>query len=114
MQEIRELLSDFPVLSVQLQCGSGTGAGVARAALEDPEMLEEWDRDRLFLLRGQRVPVAPTPTDMLLCVARLPLHYNEAQFTGLVRSYGEVRRCFLMISEKTGTSLRAFCYFVHP
>ncbi|KAE8742295.1 hypothetical protein FOCC_FOCC012174 [Frankliniella occidentalis] len=98
------MLVDFPVLSVQLQCGSGTGAGVARAALEDPEMLEEWDRDRLFLLRGQRVPVAPTPTDMLLCVARLPLHYSESQFTGLVRSYGEVRRCFLMISEKTGES----------
>ncbi|KAK3909479.1 Ribonucleoprotein PTB-binding 1 [Frankliniella fusca] len=103
-EEIRELLVDFPVLSVQLQCGSGTGAGVARASLEDPEMLEEWDRDRLFLLRGQRVPVAPTPTDMLLCVARLPLHYTESQFTGLVRSYGEVRRCFLMISEKTGES----------
>jgi len=101
-QEIRDLLSDFPVVSVQLQCGSGTGAGVARASLDDPEMLEDWDRDRVFTLRGQRVPVAPTPTDMLLCVARLPLSFTEHQFAALVSAYGEVRRCFLMISEKSG------------
>ncbi|XP_068082305.1 ribonucleoprotein PTB-binding 1 [Anabrus simplex] len=65
-------------------------------------MLEDWDRDRVFLLRGQRVPVSPTPTEMMLCVARLPLTYTEAQFTALVRTYGEIRRSFLMISEKTG------------
>ncbi|GLH14926.1 Protein elav [Gryllus bimaculatus] len=100
--EIRELLSDFPVHSVQLQ--SGTGSGSARAVLEDPEMLEDWDRDRIFLLRGQRVPVSPTPTEMMLCVARLPLTYSETQFTSLVRTYGEVKRSFLMISEKTGES----------
>lgn len=100
LQEIRELLSDFPVQSVQLQCG--TGSGMARAVLEDPEMLEEWDRDRAFHLRGQRVPVSPTPTEMMLCVARLPLTYTETQFTALVRTYGDIYRSFLMISEKTG------------
>lgn len=100
LQEIRELLSDFPVQSVQLQCG--TGSGMARAVLEDPEMLEEWDRDRAFHLRGQRVPVSPTPTEMMLCIARLPLTYTETQFTALVRTYGDIYRSFLMISEKTG------------
>ncbi|XP_021933199.1 ribonucleoprotein PTB-binding 1-like isoform X4 [Zootermopsis nevadensis] len=77
---------------------------MARAVLEDPEMLEEWDRDRAFHLRGQRVPVSPTPTEMMLCVARLPLTYTETQFTALVRTYGDIYRSFLMISEKTGDS----------
>ena len=108
LQEIRELLSDFPVQSVQLQCG--TGSGIARAILEDPEMLEDWDRDRAFHLRGQRVPVSPTPTEMMLCVARLPLTYTETQFTALVKTYGDIYRSFLMISEKTGNFMaRVFC-----
>jgi hypothetical protein len=111
LQEIRELLSDFPVQSVQLQCG--TGSGIARAILEDPEMLEDWDRDRAFHLRGQRVPVSPTPTEMMLCVARLPLTYTETQFTALVKTYGDIYRSFLMISEKTGNCMpRVFCVSV--
>lgn len=75
---------------------------MARAELEDPEMLEEWDRERTFLLRNQCVPVTPTATEMMLCVANLPLNYSEEQFLTLVKSCGEVRRGFLMISEKTG------------
>ncbi|RZF42053.1 hypothetical protein LSTR_LSTR006646 [Laodelphax striatellus] len=101
--EIRELLCDFPVQSVQV-VNSGTGSSMARAILEDPEMLEDWDRNRVFLLRGQCVPVTPTLTEMMLCVARLPLDYTEEQFTTLISAYGEVRRHFLMISEKTGES----------
>nr|CAD7395644.1 unnamed protein product [Timema poppensis] len=101
-QEIRELLSDFPVQSVFLQCG--TGSGTARAVLEDPELLEEWDKERIFLLRGQRVLVCPSPTDMMLCVARLPTTYTEEHFQALVHTYGKVQCSFLMISEKTGES----------
>ncbi|XP_075218057.1 ribonucleoprotein PTB-binding 1-like isoform X2 [Lycorma delicatula] len=101
--EIREMLCDFPVQSVQVM-HSGTGSSMARAVLEDPEMLEDWDRNRVFHLRGQCVPVTPTHTEMMLCVARLPLQYTEEQFTALIRSYGEIKRHFLMISEKTGES----------
>jgi hypothetical protein len=82
---------------------------MARAVLEDPEMLEEWDRDRAFHLRGQRVPVSPTPTEMMLCIARLPLTYTETQFTALVRTYGDIYRSFLMISEKTGNLMINVC-----
>ncbi|KAK6620033.1 hypothetical protein RUM44_006433 [Polyplax serrata] len=98
--EIRQMLSDFPIISVTLSCGHGS-AGSAKAYLEDPEMLEEWDKDRAFLLRGQKIPVSPTLTELVLCVARYPLHYSESHFTGLVSSYGEVKMCFLMVSEKT-------------
>ncbi|KAF4525138.1 hypothetical protein B566_EDAN005080 [Ephemera danica] len=100
--DVRELLTDFPVQMVVLQTGAGSGS--ARVSLEDPEMLEDWDRERVFVLRGQRVPVVPAPTEMMLCVARLPPAFTEPQFAALVRSYGEVRRCFLMISERTGAS----------
>lgn len=95
------MLSDFPISSVILSCGHGS-AGSAKAYLEDPEMLEDWDKDRTFLLRGQKIPVSPTLTEMVLCVARYPMKYNESHFSGLVSSYGEVKTCFLMISEKTG------------
>lgn len=78
---------------------------MARVTLEDPELrMEEWDFNKQFMLRGQRIPVSPTPTDMLLCVARLPFNYTEHQFTRLVQMYGEVRKTFLIISEKTGES----------
>ncbi|XP_054290898.1 ribonucleoprotein PTB-binding 1-like [Macrosteles quadrilineatus] len=102
MTEIRELLNDFPVTKITVT--SGAGSSMARAELEDPEMLEEWDRDRTFLLRGQCVPVCPAATEMMLCVANLPLDYTEEQFNALVKSCGEVKRSFLMISEKTGES----------
>lgn len=78
---------------------------MARADLEDPEMLEDWDRERSFLLRGQCVPVTPTATELMLCVARLPPDFTEEQFQTLVKSCGDVRRSFLMISEKTGESV---------
>lgn len=100
LQDLRELLADFPVQMVVLQ--TGAGSGTARMVLEDPEMLEDWDRERVFVLRGQRVPVVPAPTEMMLCVARLPSAFTESQFAALVRSYGEVRRSFLMLSERTG------------
>ncbi|KAG8236530.1 hypothetical protein J437_LFUL015804 [Ladona fulva] len=102
-EEIRELLSDFPVHSVQIMAGV-SGSVHALVSLEDPEMLEEWDREKIFILRSQRLPVAPERTEMVLCVARLPLTYTEEEFKTLVQNHGEVNMCFLMISEKSGES----------
>lgn len=103
LQEIRKLLIEFPVESIHISTTSGSS--MARVTLEDPELrMEEWDFNKQFVLRGQRIPVSPTPTEMLLCVARLPYNYTEDQFTRLVQMYGEVRKTFLIISEKTGES----------
>ncbi|XP_071448312.1 ribonucleoprotein PTB-binding 1-like [Hetaerina americana] len=102
-EEIRELLSDFPVQSVQIVAGV-SGSVAARVTLEDPEMLEEWDRERVFLLRNQRMPVAPERTEMVMCVARLPISYTDEKFRALLLTYGDVSMCFLMISEKSGAS----------
>ncbi|VVC45122.1 RNA recognition motif domain [Cinara cedri] len=102
-EEIRKLLIEFPVESIHISTTSGSS--MARVTLEDPELrMEEWDFNKQFMLRGQRIPVSPTPTEMLLCVARLPYKYTEDQFTRLVQMYGEVRKTFLIISEKTGES----------
>ncbi|KAL5237531.1 hypothetical protein ACI65C_004941 [Semiaphis heraclei] len=102
-EEIRKLLIEFPVESIHISTTSGSS--MARVTLEDPELrMEEWDFHKQFVLRGQRIPVSPTPTEMLLCVARLPYSYTEDQFTRLVQMYGEVRKTFLIISEKTGES----------
>lgn len=65
-------------------------------------MLEDWDRNAVFTIRGQRVTIVPSLSEMLLCVGRIPLTYTEAQFNNLVSSYGEIRRAFLMISDRTG------------
>lgn len=97
------MLIEFPVESVHISTTSGSS--MARVTLEDPELrMEEWDFSKQFVLRGQRIPVSPTATEMLLCVARLPFSYTEAQFARLVQMYGEVRKTFLIISERTGES----------
>lgn len=102
-QEIRKLLIEFPVESIHISTTSGSS--MAKVTLEDPELrMEEWDSNKQFMLRGQRIPVSPTPTEGLLCVARLPFNYTEDQFVRLVQMYGEVRKTFLIISEKTGES----------
>ncbi|OXA63363.1 Ribonucleoprotein PTB-binding 1 [Folsomia candida] len=94
--EIRELLAEWEVQSVTVQSGS------ARVSLCSPEVLEDWDRNAVFTVRGQRVTIVPSLSEMLLCVGRIPLTYTEAQFNNLVSSYGEIRRAFVMISERTG------------
>lgn len=44
------------------------------------------------------------PTDALLCIANLPQLYTQQQFEELVRPFGNLERCFLVYSEKTGHS----------
>lgn len=101
--ELRELLSDLPVQCIHID-SNPQGSSSARAVLEDPEMLDDWDTSRVFTLRGQRVPVTPSPVENILCVGRLPLSLTEQEFKSLVEQYGVIKMCFLMISEKTGDS----------
>lgn len=102
-QEIAQLLSDFEIDSIQLS-GNDEKSSSATVSLCNPEVLDEWNSDQTFLLRGQSVSVAPTPTEMVLCVAKLPFHFTETNFYSLIKPYGDVDMFFLMISEKTGKS----------
>lgn len=102
-QEISQLLNDFPIKCIQITSNDETSSS-ALVTLENAEILDDWNPDQTFLLRGQSVVVSPMPTEMLLCVARIPFHYTEDDFYNLVKTYGEIKTYFLMISEKTGKS----------
>ncbi|XKL61535.1 hypothetical protein PGB90_008592 [Kerria lacca] len=102
-QEIAQLLNDFSIQYIHLTSNDDKSS-TATVTLNNPEVLDEWNSDRTFLLRGQSVSVLPTPTEMLLCIAKLPFHFTESDFNDLIKVYGEVKMYFLMISEKTGKS----------
>lgn len=58
----------------------------------------------LSKLRDKEISVQLQPTDALLCIANLPQLYTQQQFEELVRPFGNLERCFLVYSEKTGHS----------
>uniref|UniRef100_A0A663NF52 RRM domain-containing protein n=1 Tax=Athene cunicularia TaxID=194338 RepID=A0A663NF52_ATHCN len=58
----------------------------------------------LSKLREKEISVQLQPTDALLCIANLPQLYTQQQFEELVRPFGNLERCFLVYSEKTGHS----------
>lgn len=102
-QEIAQLLNDFAIDFIHLSSNDDKSS-TATVTLENPEVLDEWNSERTFLLRGQSVSVSPTPTEMVLCVAKLPFCYTESDFHDLIKGFGDVKMYFLMISEKTGAS----------
>ncbi|NXJ72889.1 RAVR1 protein, partial [Rostratula benghalensis] len=55
-------------------------------------------------LREKEISVQLQPTDALLCIANLPQLYTQHQFEELVRPFGNLERCFLVYSQKTGHS----------
>lgn len=113
--EIRDMLSarGLKSSSVTLSpCGSGPNwaRAVPLNAESQPDFWEEWKqlcvRDKLdaCTIRGHKISLSPSPTENLLCVARLPRDLLDDEFKELVSSYGPVRRCFLLYSDKTGES----------
>lgn len=112
-QEIREMLNARGLKSTSVTlspCGSGPNWARAAPVNADshPDFWEEWKqlcvRDKLdaCTIRGHKVSLCPSPTENLLCVARLPRDLLDDEFKELVSSYGPVRRCFLLYSDKTG------------
>ncbi|XP_041913230.1 LOW QUALITY PROTEIN: ribonucleoprotein PTB-binding 2 [Alosa sapidissima] len=55
-------------------------------------------------VRGRLISVQLQPTDSLLCVANLPHTLSAEAFHQLVRSHGNVERCFLVHSPRSGHS----------
>ncbi|KAL2089704.1 hypothetical protein ACEWY4_014392 [Coilia grayii] len=55
-------------------------------------------------VRGRLINVQLQPTDSLLCVANLPHTLSSEAFHALVRSHGNVERCFLVHSPRSGHS----------
>jgi len=105
-QEILAMFSDFPLAEIKLNVKSGI-AGQASIYLEEPELLDEWSKKRVFRMRGQKIPVSPTLSEDLLCVAGLPFDYTQKRFEQLAMCFGKIKNAFLMISEKTGKGLHS-------
>lgn len=51
------------------------------------------------LFCGSKVDVRILPSNKLLCIAQLPLRMGERGFVELVKNYGEIERCFLMLTK---------------
>lgn len=99
------------VISVSLTGTGSSSAGPnwARVVLGDtgPDFWDDWKTTAGrgdYTIRGHKVTLTPSLTDNLLCVARLPRDLSEHEFKHLVSNFGEIRRCFLLYSDKTGNA----------
>nr|XP_008174237.1 ribonucleoprotein PTB-binding 1 isoform X3 [Chrysemys picta bellii] len=100
-QEVHDLLSDYELK----YCFVDKYKGTAFVTLLNGEQAESAiQKFHLSQLRDKEISVQLQPTDALLCIANLPQLYTQQQFEELVRPFGNLERCFLVYSEKTGHS----------
>ncbi|XP_062975379.1 ribonucleoprotein PTB-binding 1 isoform X3 [Elgaria multicarinata webbii] len=100
-QEVHDLLSDYELK----YCFVDKYKGTAFVTLLNGEQAESAIKKfHLSKLRDKEITVQLQPTDALLCIANLPQLYTQQQFEDLVRPFGNLERCFLVYSEKTGHS----------
>ncbi|XP_066473774.1 ribonucleoprotein PTB-binding 1 isoform X2 [Tiliqua scincoides] len=100
-QEVHDLLSDYELK----YCFVDKYKGTAFVTLLNGEQAESAIKKfHLSKLRDKEISVQLQPTDALLCIANLPQLYTQQQFEDLVRPFGNLERCFLVYSEKTGHS----------
>nr|XP_034953144.1 ribonucleoprotein PTB-binding 1 [Zootoca vivipara] len=100
-QEVHDLLSDYELK----YCFVDKYKGTAFVTLLNGEQAESAIKQfHLSKLRDKEITVQLQPTDALLCIANLPQLYTQQQFEDLVRPFGNLERCFLVYSEKTGHS----------
>ncbi|XP_029106138.1 ribonucleoprotein PTB-binding 2-like isoform X1 [Scleropages formosus] len=100
-QEMHDILKAYELK----YCYVDKNKGTAFVTLLNGEQAQ--DAIRTFhqsILRGREVSVQLQPTDALLCVANLPHTLTGTRFEELVRTYGNIERCFLVHSERTGHS----------
>ncbi|XP_048346565.1 ribonucleoprotein PTB-binding 1 isoform X1 [Sphaerodactylus townsendi] len=100
-QEVHDLLRDYELK----YCFVDKYKGTAFVTLLNGEQAESAiQKFHLSRLRDKEITVQLQPTDALLCIANLPQLYTQQQFEDLVRPFGNLERCFLVYSEKTGHS----------
>ncbi|KAH0628723.1 hypothetical protein JD844_010171 [Phrynosoma platyrhinos] len=99
--EVHDLLSDYELK----YCFVDKYKGTAFVTFLNGEQAESAIKKfHLSKLRDKEITVQLQPTDALLCIANLPQLYTQQQFEDLVRPFGNLERCFLVYSEKTGHS----------
>ncbi|NWH39424.1 RAVR2 protein, partial [Chloropsis hardwickii] len=100
-QEIHDLFKDYEIK----YCYVDRNKRTAFVTLLNGEQAQSAIRRfHQHSLRGKEISVQLQPTDALLCITNLPLSLRMEEFEELVRAYGNVERCFLVYSERTGHS----------
>ncbi|NXH49122.1 RAVR2 protein, partial [Dicaeum eximium] len=101
LQEIHDLFKDYEIK----YCYVDRNKRTAFVTLLNGEQAQSAIRKfHQHCLRGKEISVQLQPTDALLCITNLPLSLGIEEFEELVRAYGNVERCFLVYSERTGRS----------
>ncbi|KAI1882831.1 hypothetical protein AGOR_G00238960 [Albula goreensis] len=100
-QEVHTILAEYELK----YCYVDRNKGTAFVTLLNGDQAQDAIR---FLhqtaVRGREITVQLQPTDALLCVTNLPHTFTAAQFQELARIHGNLERCFLAYSERTGHS----------
>ncbi|XP_056316013.1 ribonucleoprotein PTB-binding 2 [Danio aesculapii] len=100
-QEVHEILHEYELK----YCFVDRNKGTAFVTLLNGDQAQDAIRTlHQTSVRGRDINVQLQPTDSLLCVTNLPYTVTAAQFQELVRSYGNIERCFLVYSDLTGHS----------
>ncbi|XP_026887826.2 ribonucleoprotein PTB-binding 2 isoform X2 [Electrophorus electricus] len=100
-QEVHDILREYELK----YCFVDRNKGTAFVTLLNGDQAQDAIRSlHQTSVRGRDISVHLQPTDSLLCITNLPYTFTAAQFQELVRSYGNIERCFLVYSELTGHS----------
>ncbi|XP_028857630.1 ribonucleoprotein PTB-binding 2 isoform X2 [Denticeps clupeoides] len=100
-QEVHDILKEYELK----YCFVDRNKGTAFVTLLNGEQAQDAIRSlHQTGVRGRDITVQLQPTDSLLCVTNLPHTFTATQFQELVRSYGNIERCFLVYSQLSGHS----------
>ncbi|XP_076871056.1 ribonucleoprotein PTB-binding 2 isoform X2 [Brachyhypopomus gauderio] len=100
-QEVHDILREYELK----YCFVDRNKGTAFVTLLNGEQAQDAIRSlHQTSVRGRDITVQLQPTDSLLCITNLPYTVTASHFQELVRSYGNIERCFLVYSELTGHS----------
>ncbi|XP_071202343.1 ribonucleoprotein PTB-binding 2 isoform X1 [Salvelinus alpinus] len=100
-QEVHEILKEYELK----YCFVDRNKGTAFVTLLNGDQAQDAIRSlHQSIVRSRDITVQLQPTDSLLCLTNLPHTFTAQQLEELVRSYGNIERCFLVYSELTGHS----------
>nr|XP_033772178.1 ribonucleoprotein PTB-binding 2 isoform X3 [Geotrypetes seraphini] len=100
-QEVHDLLKDYELK----YCYVDRNKRTAFVTLLDGEQAQDAiQKLHQYSLREKEITIQLQPTDALLCITNLDPSFTFEEFEDLVRTYGNIERCFLVYSEITGHS----------
>uniref|UniRef100_I3MEB9 Ribonucleoprotein PTB-binding 1 n=1 Tax=Ictidomys tridecemlineatus TaxID=43179 RepID=I3MEB9_ICTTR len=100
-QEVHDLLKDYELKYCYVDRNKRTAFVTLLNGEQAQSAIQMFHQ---YSFRGKDLIVQLQPTDALLCITNLPISFTLEEFEELVRTYGNIERCFLVYSEVTGHS----------